>query len=88
MSPLDYYKAYTLSIFLLFNVLWIFAFLKFFEKPRFVRCSLLLVPAFLIPHMITGMILEVRQMIPLAFVVLPAAMFWMFRDEIAPEPTD
>jgi hypothetical protein len=88
LSPLDYYKALTLSIFVVFNVLWIYAFLKLFEKPRFVRATLWLVPVFVISHMITGMIVEVRQMVPLGFVVIPAAMFWMFRDEITPAQTD
>lgn len=83
LSPLDYYRAAYLSMFFIFNVLWMFAFLRMSEKPRFVRATLLLIPAFVIPHFLTGIILEVRQMVPLAFVVIPAAFFWMFRDEAA-----
>lgn len=82
-NPLDYWCALYLSIFFIFNVLWIYALLRLFEKPRFVRSTLWLLPAFIIPHMITGIILEVRQMIPLAYVVIPAAFFWIFRDELA-----
>lgn len=82
-NPLDYYQALYLSIFFIFNVLWLFAVLRLRDKPRFVRATLLLIPAFVIPHMITGIILEVRQMVPLGFVVIPAAFFWIFRGEPA-----
>jgi hypothetical protein len=88
MNPIDYYRARYLYIFFIFNVLWVYAFLHFREKPRFIRATLILIPAFIIPHMITGMILEVRQMVPLAFVVIPAAMFWIFRDELPPAPAE
>lgn len=88
LSPLEYHRAAYLSIFFIFNVLWIFAFLRISEKPRFVRATLLLIPAFVIPHLLTGIIFEVRQMVPLAFVVIPAAFFWMFRQELVPTPKD
>ena len=83
LSPLEYPRALYLSIFFIFNVLWIFAFLRLKEKPRFVRATLVLIPAFILPHLFTGIIYEVRQMVPLAFVVIPAAFFWLFPD---PEP--
>lgn len=79
-NPLDYPRAAYLSIFFVFNVLWIFACLRISDKPRFVRATLILIPAFVIPHMLTGIIYEVRQMVPLGFVVIPAAFFWIFRD--------
>jgi hypothetical protein len=83
LNVLDYSGAFYLSIFFIFNVLWVYAFWCFREKPRFIRATLLLIPAFIIPHMITGIIQEVRQMVPMGFVVIPAAMCWMFRDELA-----
>jgi hypothetical protein len=79
-NPLDYPRAAYLSLFFIFNVLWIFACLRLSEKPRFVRATLVLIPAFIIPHLYTGIIYEVRQMVPLGFVVIPAAFFWMFRE--------
>jgi hypothetical protein len=82
LSPLEYHRALYLSMFVIFNVLWIFAFMRVTEKPRFVRATLVLIPALVIPHMLTGIIYEVRQMVPLAFVVIPAAFFWMFRQEL------
>ena len=66
MNVLDYPGAFYLSMFFVFNVLWIYAFLRLWEKPRFIRATLVLIPAFIAAHMITGVILEVRQMIPLA----------------------
>jgi hypothetical protein len=83
MNPLEYPRALYLTVFFMFNVLWIFAVLRIPEKPRFVRATLLLIPAFVIPHLMTGIILEGRQMVPLAFVVIPAAFFWMFRSDLA-----
>ena len=47
------------------------------------RATLVLIPALVIPHLLTGIIYEVRQMVPLAFVVIPAAFFWLFRDELS-----
>ena len=83
LNPLDYYKAVYLSMFFIFNVLWLFAFLRISEKPRYVRATLVLIPAFVIPHLLTGIISEARQMVPLGFVVIPAAFFWLFRDELS-----
>ena len=82
LSPLDYYRALYLSMFFIFNVLWIFALLRPSQKPRFVRATLWLIPAWILPHLLTGIVLEVRQMVPLAFVVVPAVFFWMFRGEL------
>jgi hypothetical protein len=79
-NPLDFPRAEYLSIFFIFNVLWIFACLRLSEKPRFVRATLVLIPALILPHLYTGIIYEVRQMVPLGFVVIPAAFFWMFRE--------
>lgn len=84
LNVLDYAGAFYLSMFFVFNVLWIYALLRLREKPRFIRATLVLIPAFIAAHMVTGIIQEVRQMIPLGFVVIPAAMFWIFGDDVAP----
>ena len=52
-----------------------YAFPSFLE-----RVMLVLIPAFILPHFYTGIIYEVRQMVPPGFVVIPAAFFWMFRE--------
>lgn len=77
-SPLDYWKAWYLYIFFVFGFLWIFAYLKFKDKPLFLRRASLMVPLFVICHMLTGRIEEVRQMLPLAFIIVPMAMLYMF----------
>ncbi len=83
VNPLDYHQAAYLSMFFIFNVLWLFALLRISDKPRYVRATLVLLPALVIPHLLTGIISEVRQMVPLGFVVIPAAFFWLFRDELS-----
>jgi len=60
-APLNDPRAAYLSMFFIFNVLWIFALLRLSDKPRYVRATLIRVPAFVIPHMLTGIIYEVRQ---------------------------
>jgi len=57
------------------NVFWFLAFLFFKNKPLFLQRSLLTVPLFIIPHLITGVITETRQMLPLAMIIIPASMF-------------
>jgi hypothetical protein len=37
-----------------------------------------MVPLFVVSHLVTGIVREVRQMVPLAFVIIPAAMLWLF----------
>ena len=77
-SPLDYWRMDYLFIFFIFNVLWIYAFLKFKNKPLFLRRVSLIVPIFIGIHMLTGIIAEVRQMIPLSFIIIPMALFYLF----------
>ena len=77
-SPLDYWRMDYLFIFFVFNVLWIYAFLKFKDKPLFLRRVSLLVPIFIGLHMLTGIIAEVRQMVPLGFIIIPMALFYLF----------
>jgi hypothetical protein len=36
-------------------------------------------PLFILAHLITGKIREPRQMIPLCFIIIPAAMFFVLR---------
>jgi hypothetical protein len=75
LPVLRMYRAFYLSPVFLFGALWVFALLGYKKKPLFVRRSLWLVPFFLVPHMITGIIAESRQMIPLGFILIPAALF-------------
>ncbi len=81
---LDYFRHNYLSIFILFGVLWLYAYLGWARKPRFLRAGLLMVPLFVLSNLITGIISEARQMVPLAYVIIPAAFFWLFEEEAEP----
>ncbi|CAM1374666.1 hypothetical protein [Tenacibaculum xiamenense] len=59
----------------IYNIFWILPFIYFKRKNLFLRRSLLTFPLFIIPHLITGIISETRQMLPLGFIIIPASMF-------------
>lgn len=61
---------------ILFNFLLILAILKFKDKPKFLQRSLLTAPFFILPHLFTGIIAETRQMIPMGFIIIPAALYY------------
>jgi hypothetical protein len=65
------------ALFMVFNIFWILSFLKFKKKPLFLQRSLLTIPLFIIPHMITGIITETRQMLPLSFILIPSSIFYL-----------
>jgi len=73
-SPLVYWRTRYIGIILIYGVFWGFAFWKFSRKPAFLRRASVIIPVFIAIHMITGRIEEVRQMIPLAFLIIPMAM--------------
>jgi hypothetical protein len=77
-SPLDYWRDDYLLFLFLYGPLWVFAYLRWARKPRFVRATLLMAPLFVVAHLITGIIAEPRQMVPLAYVLIPAGFFWLF----------
>ena len=62
-------------IFWAFNIMWFLMLMYFIRKPIYIQRALLSIPLFILPHMITGKIHEIRQMIPLAFIVIPATIF-------------
>ena len=78
--PLNYWKAQYLFIFFIFGAFWLFAFLQYSRKPLFLRRAALMVPLFILANMLTGIILEVRQMLPLSFIIVPLALFYLFPD--------
>lgn len=68
-------------VFMIFGVFWIYACLKFTSKPLFLKRSLISIPLFILPHLITGIINETRQMIPLSFIIIPSAFYFIFLDQ-------
>jgi hypothetical protein len=73
---IDTWQASYLYIFFLFNVCWIYALLKYDEKPLFLRRAGWTVPFFIAGHLVVGKIEEVRQLLPLAYMIVPMALFY------------
>ena len=86
-SPLVYWRSKYLGIILIYGVFWCFAFWRFSRKPAFLRRASLMIPIFLVIHLITGRIEEVRQMIPLAYLIVPMALCTLL-DESEPVQKD
>lgn len=82
LSPLDWYEARHLYVLFFFGALWIYAALDWRNKPLFLRRAALMVPLFVLAHLITGVITEVRQMEPLAYIVLPLALFFLAPESV------
>ena len=80
-SPLEYWRMPYLYIFFVFGALWIYAFRRFREKPLFLQRAALIVPPFVAVHFAVGVIYEVRQMLPIAFILLPMALLTLFPEE-------
>lgn len=74
----DFYRAHYLYIFFIFAVFWIYAFIQYKEKPLFLKRASLMVPFFIVAHLLTGIIKEVRQMLPLSFIIIPMALFYIY----------
>ena len=82
-SPVLYWQTPYLGIFLIYGVFWGFAFWRFSRKPPFLRRASLIIPIFIAIHLVTGRIEEIRQMIPLSFLIVPMAMCTLM-DESGP----
>jgi hypothetical protein len=61
-----------------FGILWVYALLRYESKPLFLRRAFLMIPFFIAAHVVTGIITEVRQMLPLGFIVIPMALYYIY----------
>ncbi len=77
-TPLEYWKAEYLYIFFIFGAFWVYAVLKYSRKPPFLQRAALVTPIFILIHFLTGITKEVRQMLPLSFLIIPMALFYLF----------
>lgn len=68
-------------VFFLFGMFWIYAFIRYKQQPLFLRRASLMIPFFIAAHLITGIISEVRQMVPLSGVIIPMALYTLFPSE-------
>jgi hypothetical protein len=66
------------GILFIFGVLWVYAFLQYQKKPLFLKRASLMIPFFIEVHLVTGIISEIRQMLPLSFVIIPMALFYIY----------
>lgn len=70
-----------LYMFIIFGAFWAYAFMDFKSKPLFLRRASFMIPFFIIAHLVRGFIWEARYMIPLAFIVIPMGLFFVFAHE-------
>lgn len=64
--------------FLIFSAFWVLAILGYSKSPLFFRKVFWIVPFFIAGNLITGIISESRQMIPLGFIIIPMALFYIY----------
>jgi hypothetical protein len=76
--PLDYVFNKYLSFLFVFGLFWIIPWLAYPRLPLFLQRASWIIPVFFIIHLITGIIAESRQMIPLAFLLIPMGLFYLF----------
>ena len=73
------------AVLLFFGTFWILALKKVKALPVFFQRMLIGIPFFLVPNLIVGVITETRLLLPLAFFVLPAALWTWMPEEHAVE---
>ena len=81
-SPLDYWEAKYFYIIFVFGAFWVYAFLNNARKPLFLRRAALIIPLFILVHLLMGIISEVRLMLPLSFIIIPMAFFYLFPETL------
>jgi len=77
-SPLEYWAAVNFYALFIFGVFWLYAFLNYEKKPLFLRRAALMIPLFILAHLLTSIFAEVRLMLPLSFLLIPMAFFYLF----------
>jgi hypothetical protein len=67
--------------FLVFSIFWIFAMIGYRKSPHYLKTMFWVIPLFVAGNLITGIISESRQMIPLGFILIPISLFLLFPRE-------
>jgi hypothetical protein len=65
-------------IFYMFNLLWLYAFLRLKHKPLFMRRLSLIIPAFVAVHLLVARLEETRLMLPLSFLLIPMGLWFIY----------
>jgi hypothetical protein len=74
--------------FLIFSAFWVLAILGYRKSPLFFRKVFWIVPFFIAGNLITGIISESRQMIPLGFIIIPMTLFFIIPEAKARDLLD
>jgi len=72
------HEAFYWYFILMYAVLWVYAALGYRKSPLFLQRASWMIPLFILAHLITGIIKESRQMVPLAYIIIPMAWFFLF----------
>jgi hypothetical protein len=73
---------------LIFSVFWVLAILGYSKSPLFFRKVFWIAPFFIAGNLITGIISESRQMIPLGFIIIPMTLFLLIPEARARSVSD
>jgi hypothetical protein len=76
--PWRYHEAQFLYPVLLFGAFWIYAFINYRDQPVFLRRAALVVPVYVAGHFVAGMVNEARLFLPLAFIIVPMGLWFLF----------
>jgi len=79
------HEAFYWYFIIMYGVLWVYAVLGYRSSPRFLQRAAWMIPLFILAHLITGIIKESRQMVPLAPIIIPMAWFYLFRTNNHPQ---
>lgn len=79
LSPFEFHTAFYLYIFFLYGAFWVYPFLHWKHQDDFLRRASIIIPPFIIIHFLTGVIAEVRQMLPLAYLLVPMGLMELRR---------
>lgn len=79
LNFLGLYNSSALYIFFIFGTFWILPWFYLKKSPLFLKRAYLIVPFFVLGHLLVSNIDEVRDMLPLSFIILPLG-FLYFKD--------
>lgn len=71
-----------ISVFVLFNIFWVLAFVGLRKKPFVLQRWVFVIPFFLIIHYLFGFIWETRMFLPLAVILVPLGLFSFYPESV------
>ena len=77
INPFIHYKIFWIP---LFGIFWLLSFLGLKEKPKFLQVGAYYIIIFMILHFLFGWPEETRIILPLAFIIIPSSILYLFPD--------